>query len=117
MDMMLKRINDVKKFNFSPIWLGETGTDWCSCANKTTTFLDGFFWVDKLGLCASNGVDMVIREDMWGASFGLLNFDMTPRPDYWITFLHKKLVGAKVYNVSMEEENKNVRLYAGSKRR
>lgn len=117
MDGLLHEINNMIMYNHTPFWLSETGTDWCSCAKKTETYLDGFLWLDKLGLCATHGCDKVLRQDIVAASFGLLNDDVTPRPDYWLSFLYNKLMGRYVYNVSIDEGDANLRLYAGSSKK
>ena len=109
---------EAKNLTFRPLWLSETATDYCSCAfNLTATFVGGFLWLDKLGLSAFNGMDVVNREDLQISSFGLLNSIGGTTPDYWLTFLHKKLVGNQVYGVFLEPSDSNLRLYASSSRK
>lgn len=104
--------------SYRPIWLSETGTDWCGCAyNLTTTFAGSFLWLDKLGLSALNGIEVVIRQTIIGASFALLSYELTPHPDYWIIFLYKKLVGNKVYEVTKDASDPNLRLYGASSKK
>lgn len=104
--------------SYRPIWLSETGTDWCSCAyNLTATFADGFFWLDKLGSAAFYGIEKVFRQDIYGSSFALINEKMKPYPDYWLTFLYKKLVGNQVFEVSTDLHDENLRLYASSSKK
>lgn len=117
MNSLLNIISHMKNFSFEPQWLSETGVDWCSCSKLSATFVAGFLWLDKLGLCASNGVDKVLRQDMWGEYTGIIDHYCIPRPDYWLTFLYKKLIGRSVYNVLTDQENENLRLYTSSSKK
>src|SRR3569623_462502 len=75
MDSLLVSILDMKSLNFTPIWLSETATDWCSCAyNLSGAFVGGFLWLDIIGLSASNGIAAVLRQDIFEFSFGLLDW-------------------------------------------
>jgi len=62
---------------------------------------------------------MVIREDIFGYDLGLVNdyLPYLPKPDYWIAFLYKKLVGNQVFNVTSNSNDSNLRLYAASSKR
>ncbi len=62
------------------------------------TFASTLWWLDELGLLAREGVDKVFRQALVGARYGLLDEKtLTPRPDYWASFLWKKLMGEVVY--------------------
>jgi heparanase 1 len=62
------------------------------------TFASTLWWLDELGLLAREGVDKVFRQSLVGARYGLLDQDtLVPRPDYWASFLWKKLMGPVVY--------------------
>ncbi|XP_077992425.1 heparanase-like isoform X1 [Glandiceps talaboti] len=84
----------------SAVWLGETGT---TCSTGTSllskTYVAGFMWMDKLGIAASLGLDVVVRQTFYGGEQGLLEEDFTPLPDYWLSVLYKRLVGQIVLSV------------------
>ncbi|XP_048250585.1 heparanase-like isoform X1 [Haliotis rufescens] len=84
-----------------PLLLGETGSFYNGgVLNMTDTFLGGFLWMDKLGMAAQSGIQNVFRQDLYGlgsANRLLESFTYDPLPDYWLTFLFKKLVGNAVF--------------------
>jgi heparanase 1 len=62
------------------------------------TFASTLWWLDELGLVAREGVDKVFRQSLVGARYGLLDQEtLDPRPDFWASFLWKKLMGPVVY--------------------
>uniref|UniRef100_A0A914DE72 Uncharacterized protein n=1 Tax=Acrobeloides nanus TaxID=290746 RepID=A0A914DE72_9BILA len=105
MDKMERDIKVEQQFNLS-LWLGETGSCWADLNNTlSVTFASGFLWLDVLGLGAKL-VDVVIRQELRSAVNGLLDISTyQPKPDYWVSFLHKKLVGQKVLNVTITPNN------------
>uniref|UniRef100_A0A914CX53 Uncharacterized protein n=1 Tax=Acrobeloides nanus TaxID=290746 RepID=A0A914CX53_9BILA len=118
MDQYLTSLIPAASLNFTPKWNSETAIDWCSCAKGySDTFLAGFLWLDKLGLSALYGMEMVLRQCLYGAYFGILNHENKPRNDYWLSFLYKKLVGTQVYGVSFNLVEPKLRLYAASSRK
>jgi len=63
------------------------------------TFVSTLWWLDELGLLAREGVQKVFRQSLVGARYGLLDQDtFGPRPDYYASFLWKKLMGPQVYD-------------------
>jgi heparanase 1 len=57
-------------------------------------------WLDKLGVAARLEHKVVVRQTFYGGFYSLINFDtLDPLPDYWSTFLYKKLVGSRVLEV------------------
>ncbi|KAJ8894841.1 hypothetical protein PR048_000148 [Dryococelus australis] len=96
----------------APLWFGETGTTSDGgTANLTDRFLNGFLWLDKLGVAAKMGVQVMCRQGIYGHSNGLLNINnMDPNPDWWLSVLYKNLVGLGVFNTTIPTGS--VRLYA-----
>ncbi|XP_048250661.1 heparanase-like [Haliotis rufescens] len=57
----------------TPLWLGETGSFFDhGVMNMTNTYVDGFLWLDKLGLSAQSGITKVIRQDFSGPGWANL---------------------------------------------
>lgn len=73
------------------IWLGET-SDASSegTPNITNTYASGFFWLDKLGVSAKYQISLVARQDFYGANYPLVNNQLNPNPDYWLSYIFKK---------------------------
>ncbi|KAK4886223.1 hypothetical protein RN001_002494 [Aquatica leii] len=80
-----------------PIWLGETSSAYSGgvpdCSNR---FVSTFIWLDKLGISARNGLSVVIRQTFFGGNYSLVDTNLEPLPDWWISVLFKKLVGPEV---------------------
>lgn len=61
--------------------LGETSS--CSsmgAVGMTDRFLATFLWLDKLGLGAKLGLDVIVRQTIWGYNYPLLNESYLPNP-------------------------------------
>ncbi|XP_006817513.1 heparanase-like [Saccoglossus kowalevskii] len=97
------------------IWLGETGTS-CSkgASDLSKTYVAGFMWMDKLGIAAKYGLPVVIRQTFIGGGQGLIDEDIIPRPDYWLSVLYKRLVGQRVLSIKLSKQNdgNTLRAYA-----
>ena len=85
MDTLKPQLTAVKNLNYTPIWLGETGSTWDNC-NGSVTYIAGFLWLDKLGLSALYGLDIVAREDWIYSTNALLDDTMIP---YTVQFENK----------------------------
>ncbi|KAM9331469.1 heparanase [Gastrophryne carolinensis] len=98
------------------VWLGETSSAYGGgCPGLSNTYIDGFMWLDKLGMSAKLGIDVVMRQALFGAgSYNLVNSDFEPLPDYWMSLLFKKLVGTIVLNVTVLKDagEQKIRVYA-----
>ncbi|XP_059699888.1 heparanase isoform X2 [Haemorhous mexicanus] len=96
------------------VWLGETSSAYGGGAPRlSNTYIAGFMWLDKLGLSARQGIDVVMRQVFFGAgTYHLVDANFEPLPDYWLSLLYKKLVGTKVLQVSLAGANKRkLRVY------
>jgi heparanase 1 len=68
--------------------------------------------MDKLGVSAQKGIGVVMRQTLYGYSYSLVDTDMNPNPDYWLSALHRALVGRIVLNVSLVGAPITTRVYA-----
>ncbi|XP_009674873.2 heparanase [Struthio camelus] len=86
------------------VWLGETSSAYGGGAPRlSNTYVAGFMWLDKLGLSARQGIDVVMRQVFFGAgTYHLVDANFEPLPDYWLSLLYKNLVGTKVLHVSLK---------------
>uniref|UniRef100_A0A8C7W0S5 Heparanase n=1 Tax=Oncorhynchus mykiss TaxID=8022 RepID=A0A8C7W0S5_ONCMY len=94
------------------VWLGETSSAYGGGAKGLSdTFVAGFMWLDKLGL----GLDVVIRQVLIGSgTYHLVDDNLDPLPDYWLSVLYKRLVGPEVLSIeafSTLGKKKRVRVY------
>ncbi|XP_064603735.1 inactive heparanase-2-like isoform X1 [Liolophura sinensis] len=93
-------------------WVLETSSAYGGGAPVLSeSFIAGFTWLDELGMAAANGIPVVARQNFVGAHYSLVAND-NPLPDYWLTLLHKRLVGRKVLKVTSSEHNRHFRIYA-----
>jgi heparanase 1 len=99
-----------------PVWLGETGNaQFGGEPGVSDRYIAGLWWLDQLGLLARKDHQVVIRQTLCGSDYGLLDDDLTPRPDYWNSLLWKRLMGRQVYPVQVQGENSaRLRAYAHS---
>ncbi|KAM6441053.1 heparanase isoform 2-T2 [Liasis olivaceus] len=85
------------------VWLGETSSAFGGgTPNLSNAYIAGFMWLDKLGLSAQLGIDLVMRQVLYGAgNYQLVDANFEPLPDYWLSLLYKKLVGTTVLHVTI----------------
>jgi heparanase 1 len=80
------------------LWLGETASAMCGGqSGLSDTFASSLWWAEHLARMARGGADVVVRQALVGADYGLID-EVTygPRPDYWVSVLWKRLMGARV---------------------
>lgn len=99
------------------VWLGETSSAYGGgAAGLSDTFVAGFMWLDKLSLGAKLGLDIIMRQVFFGSgSYHLVDDNLDPLPDYWLSVLYKRLVGQEVLSLKAFPNftlfHKRVRLY------
>ena len=77
------------------------------------SFIDGFLFLDKLGLTAALNVSAIMKEKVFGGNDGLVNPLLYPAPPYWVALAHKQLVGPRVLAVANSTTpGRSTRLYA-----
>ncbi|XP_067850484.1 heparanase [Heptranchias perlo] len=122
LDSLMLKINQIltvvaKTVPDKKVWLGETSSAFGGGApDLSDKYVAGFMWLDKLGLSAKLGIDVVIRQALFGAGYyQLVDRNLDPLPDYWLSLIYKRLVGTKVLNVSAvhsdEASNGTLRVY------
>ncbi len=86
------------------IWTGETGSAQCGGEPKLSDrFISCFWWADQLGQGALCHQSVMIRQSLIGGEYGLIDrLTLKPRPDYWLSWLWKQLMGQSVYKVNTE---------------
>ena len=79
MDKLLSSINLFNQLNYRPLWIGESASAYNGGAvNMSDSYLDGFIWLDELGLSALHGMETVLRQQISGGNYGLLDSTMHP---------------------------------------
>jgi len=76
-------------------WAGEGANCWCGGKRGVTdSFLDLFYYGFQLSEMSTRGVSTVVRQDLVGADYGLLDKDtLEPNPSYWLAALWTQLIG------------------------
>jgi heparanase 1 len=96
------------------VWMTETGHAlYGGEPGMSDTWLSSIWWLDQLGLLAREGVSRVFRQSLVGSDYGLLDQDtFEPRPDFYVSFLWKKLVGNEVFGAPLVEgQDRRIRAY------
>ncbi len=99
------------------LWLGETGNaQFGGEPGVSDAYIGGLWWLDELGLLAKYHTQVVVRQSLTGMNYGLIDdATLTPRPDYWNSYLWKKLMGNTVYKTGVfGANNDKLRAYAQS---
>lgn len=99
------------------IWMTETGHAlYGGEPGLSDTYCSSLWWLDQLGLLACEGTSRVFRQSLAGADYGLLDqSSFEPRPDYYATFLWKRLMGSEVFQAPrVDGPDKRLRAYRHS---
>eukprot|EP01134_Creolimax_fragrantissima_P008336 CFRG8336T1 len=100
-----------KYSNHIEIWAGEIANHNKGGRGWGNNFGTSLWYVDSLGAKATNYHTVYCRQDLFGASYGLLDEKTTlPTPSYWTAVITKRLLGRHVLAVTSEA--KNLRTYA-----
>ncbi|XP_022122339.2 heparanase [Pieris rapae] len=103
--------NNTQPYGNIPMWLTETSSSYGGGApGLSNSFAGTPLWLDKLGLAAKNNITTVVRQSFLGGNYSLIDKDLRPLPDWWVSVLYKKLVGNKVLNLT-SNNSKFQRLY------
>lgn len=83
------------------LWTGETGSAQCGGEPEfSDRFISCFWWADQLGQGAVCGQQVMIRQSLVGGEYGLVDrLSLKLRPDFWLSWLWKQLMGTEVYAV------------------
>lgn len=93
-----------------PLWITETASAYGGGApGYSDRYVGVFIWVDKLGLTAKKGIELVMRQSIFKGHYALLDEEYNARPDWWVSVLYKKLVGQEVVDCSSPV--RSVRIY------
>nr|CAD7396858.1 unnamed protein product [Timema poppensis] len=84
-----------------PLWIVESNGK-----RSDGTFKDALVWARRLGSAARLGAEVLMRQP---SDQGLIH----PEPDYWVSVLHKMLIGRSVLATQLSQGNKtHLHLYA-----
>jgi hypothetical protein len=94
------------------VWLGETSNAQCGGApGISDSFVSSLWWLDELGKMARRGTQVVARQSVSGADYGLLaEPSLDPRPDYFASLLWHRLMGTRA--LAVKSGSPTVRAYA-----
>jgi Glycosyl hydrolase family 79, N-terminal domain. len=106
----LKHWRDLYQPN-AELWTGETGSAQCGGEPRLSDrFTSSFWWADQLGRGASIGQKVMIRQSLIGGDYGMIDrLTLKPRPDYWVSWFWKQLMGTAVYRA--ESSSRRIRAY------
>ncbi|KAL2319976.1 hypothetical protein Fmac_028945 [Flemingia macrophylla] len=95
----------VKEFTpWAAPWVGEAGGAYNRGSKDVShTFVNGFWYLDQLGMTSTLNHKVYCRQTLAGGNYGLLNTTtFIPNPDYYGVILWHRLMGSKVLLVSHE---------------
>lgn len=96
---------------FREVWLGEFAlAAFGGAANVSDAWVGTFYYLETLGHAARLGLGAVMRQDLSGARYGLIDrATLTPCPDYWAVLLWKRLMGTGVLAPTREPGGRALR--------
>jgi hypothetical protein len=98
------------------LWLTETADAACGGNPWAQTFLDSFRYIEQLARLARRGVQTVMHNTFAASDYGLVDeTTLTPRPNYWVSLLWRKLMGRVVLDAGASPAN-GLQIYAHSLR-
>ncbi len=100
-------------------WITETGHAlYGGEPGVSDTFASTLWWLDALALFAQSGISRVFRQSLIGSDYGLLDQQtIEPRPDFYASFLWKKIMGERVLDFSTVEcKPAGLRMYVHASR-
>ncbi|WVZ11464.1 hypothetical protein V8G54_015994 [Vigna mungo] len=85
-------------------WVGESGGAYNSGGKDVSnTFVNGFWYLDQLGMTAAFNHKVYCRQALIGGNYAMLNTTtFIPNPDYYGALLWHRLMGRNVLSVSHE---------------
>lgn len=94
-------------------WLSETSSAYGGGApTLSDKFVAGFLWLDKLGYSAKAGLNVVVRQSFYGGYYAMVNSDLMPNPDWWVSVIYKQFVSERVLSLSFTDNYDRLRMYA-----
>ncbi|KAL4308390.1 hypothetical protein GQ457_01G000120 [Hibiscus cannabinus] len=100
-------LNVVNKFRpQSEAWVSESGGAFNSGSKDVSpTFVDGFWYLDQMGMAATYDQNVFCRQALIGGNYGLLSATtFIPNPDYYGALLWHRLMGSTVLAVTKESD-------------
>ncbi|KAK2575304.1 hypothetical protein KPH14_008153 [Odynerus spinipes] len=113
--MQIEHMSQIIDRSKKPIsmWLSETSSAYGGGApGLSDRYIAGFLWLDKLGYSAKAGVNVVIRQSLFGGNYAIIGPDLLPNPDWWISVIYKQFVSEKVLKIIPPKTSEYIRLYA-----
>ncbi|RXG53759.1 Heparanase [Armadillidium vulgare] len=105
--------NEVGKVFTNFTMTTETATAWGGGAPVLSySFASCFPWLDKLGSAAIGGISAVFRQTLYGGCYALIDDELNPYPNYWVSVLHKKIMGQEVLLPRVRMAKQTLRIYA-----
>ncbi|GLT27586.1 hypothetical protein SLA2020_025730 [Shorea laevis] len=83
-------------------WVGESGGSWNSGGKDvSSTFADGFWYLDQLGMTSTFNHKVFCRQALVGGNYALLDSPtFIPKPDYYGALLWHRLMGRVVLSTT-----------------
>lgn len=102
-----------KELPNTPMAISETGLVLKGGGELSGSFVACFLWLDVLGVAAAMKQEFVCKQALMGGYNCLVNNDYEPVPLYWVSLMHKQLMGAGVLQVvGGLEMKRTARIYA-----